>query len=132
MCLYMSVPRWISLERFAGAVYDGASHLIEVSLVLFLLSCHSDKSTASSSSAPSSASSSSAAPPAIRGKSVDALTSTVSTANSTSAADAPAIISGDSTSLVLYADNIKANKLMATKISTPTMSVAVVSEQPKV
>lgn len=53
----MSVPRWISLERFAGAVCDSVSHMIEVSLVLFLYQCGSSGKSASSPTAASSASS---------------------------------------------------------------------------
>lgn len=114
----MSVPRWISLERFAGAVYDSASHLIEVSVVLFLLSCHSDKSA-----------------PATRGKSVDALTATATasaTRVGTSASAEAAIVGGDSTSSVVPCAGEIADKLTATKVSAPTISRTVVLEQPRV
>lgn len=121
MCLYMSVPRWISLERFAGAVYDSASHLIEVSVVLFLLNCHNDKST-------------SAATTATRSKSADALTATATATATRAAANASAeaaIVGGESTSVVLCAGDI-ADKLMPTKVSAPTISHTVVLEQPRV
>lgn len=114
----MSVPRWISLERFAGAVYDSASHLIEVSVVLFLLSCHSDKSAS-----------------ATRGKSVDALTATAAvsaTRAASSDSTEAVIVGGDSRlSVVLCAGDI-ADKLRATKVSAPTISHTVVLKQPRV
>lgn len=41
MCLYMSVPLWINVERLTTAVSATASQLLDVSLVLFLLNCKS-------------------------------------------------------------------------------------------
>lgn len=41
MCLYMNIPLWINVERLTTAVSTTASHIFDVSLVIFLLNCKS-------------------------------------------------------------------------------------------